>query len=261
MKSQNSIQGMMLTALSALVMLQLGCAQGLNTSAGSSSGAGAASSGSNGTGSGAQSTTNPVATGSWADVTSQMNGFASGGAYDGSPMIKIDTVNHNIELIFPIPSIGTSFSPIIPAGVTGLDGVSVGPAAMPDGSEAWMITVPISLILKGATFPSNFNALPNGNPLPYFPSEEVHGLAVGIPSRPGYNVNLYIGVKAVAAFVAIPKLNMPIGFGVNVVNSTKTRNIGYFALIPQVNTFDAGVYLAAQVPTDMAQELNSLLSP
>jgi hypothetical protein len=130
---------------------------------------------------------------------------------------------------------------------------------LPDGTEAWIVSVPLNLILHGATTNSTFNTLPNGDPLPFFPSQEVDGLSVTLPSRPGYSVTLYIGVKAVAVFVGIPALNLPIGFGVNVINSTQTRDIGYFALIPKQGTFAAGVYLAAQIPTDLAQIINSLM--
>jgi hypothetical protein len=237
----------------------MACGSGISSSALSS---GSSSGNNTGQGGGTPNATPTTPAPSWTDISTALNGADSGGNYDGTMMIKVDATNQAIDLILPIPSIGgATITPIGAVPVSGLQNVTFGPTTLADGSEAWQISVPLKLLLSGASFPSQFNALPNGNPLPYFPAEEVRGLAVSIPGRSGFVVNLYLGIKAVAVFVGIPGLNMPLGFGASVVNSTKTRNIGYFALIPSVGTSPAGVYLAAQVPNDVALELNSLLGP
>lgn len=253
--SSNLSKGLLHVASAMLVSSTLvACGQGGFQSAASSGGGSNSGQGSGGSGGGA---VNPLPT--LQSVAAEMNSSPNGGSYAGTPMIEVNAVNQTLELILPIPSIGTSVTPIVPTGFNGLNGVSVGPTLLPDGSEAWMISVPLSMVLNGAVANPTFNALPNGNPLPYFPSQEVSGLSVSLPSRPGYSVTLYIGVKAVAAFVGIPGFQLPIGFGVNVVNQTKTRNIGYLALIPSQGAYPAGVYLAAQIPTDLAALINSVL--
>ena len=258
--SQNWVQRLLVLGLSSAMAFMMACGSGFSSSALSSG----SSSGNNGS-QGAGGNPNPAPATpapSWTDVSTALNGAGSGGNYDGTMMIKVDAANQAIDLILPIPAIGgATITPIGEVQVNGLQNVTFGPTTLKDGSEAWQISVPLKLLINGASFPSQFNALPNGNPLPYFPAEEVRGLAVSIPGRSGFVVNLYFGIKAVAVFVGIPGLNMPLGFGASVVNSTKTRNIGYFALIPSVAHSPAGVYLAAQVPNDIALELNSLLGP
>ena len=237
----------------SLVCLVTGCSGGATSSA---SGSG------NGSNSNSQSTqnNNPENSAQWKNLSQQQNGYGSSSSnFNGEPLIQIDTVNKKLDLILPIPVV-SGLSPIGTVSVTTAQGVTIGPALMPDGSEAWVIAIPLSLVLKGATFPSTFNALPDGQPLPFFPSEEVNGLAIALPSRPGYSINLYFGVKAVAVFVGIPKFKSPIGLGFPVVNGDNSRTVGYIALTQAVGTYPSGIYLAAQVPTDLAQLMASLLN-
>ena len=256
MKVNQVTEKMLALTVSGLVAFTTGCSSGVSGSSGSTStGSGGSAQSTGGSGS-----TSPDAVAQWQSLGSQMNGFGSSSStYSGDPLIMIDTINKNLDLLIPIP-VFSGLTPIgnVPVGSTG--GITFGPATMPDGSEAWEVIVPLSVLLKGASFPSSFNALPDGQPLPYFPSAEVSGLAVSIPSRPGYTVNIYLGVKAVAVFVGIPGFKTPLGFGYDIVNADKSRNVGYIALTPSSGTYPAGIYVAAQVPTDLAQVMANLLN-
>ena len=211
---------------------------------------------------GAISAPAPVA--SWAQVTSAMNSAVSGGPYNQYPLIHIDPVAETIELLIPLEISLGAFTPILPGSISvnGVTGVTVGPAIMPDGTSGWAVTVPLKYLLQanGAGL-QPLGTLPNGNPLPYFPSAEIDGIAITLPQQPNYQVTLYIALKAVAVYVSIPSLsNLPIGFGYNLVNQNQTRNIGYFALEPSSGSFSGGIYVAAQIPTDVSLMLNSLVS-
>jgi len=212
---------------------------------------------------GAQSTpaTNPsTPPASWQDVTSAMNSTVSGGPYTAFPLINIDPTAQTIQLRIPmLPLSLGSLTPILPTALPGYAGVSIGPATMPDGTLGWELTVPLSLLLKNAAAVSPLATLPNEDPLPYFPSEEVDGVAITV-NQFKYPVTVYIALKAVAVFVGVPELPIPIGFGYDLVNKDQSRNIGYLALIPVQGKSPGGLYLAAQIPTDVSLELNSLVS-
>lgn len=202
---------------------------------------------------------NPAA--DWQTVTSQVNSSVAGGNYNQYPLIKVDTASQSLILYIPMPPLSLgSITPILPTNVTGMPGVTIGPATMPGGGIGWGVTVPLKYILKGATMAPLNMTLPNGSPLPYFPAAETHGIALTLPQQPTYKLTLYIALKAVAVFVEVPDQNIPLGFGYNIVNSQKTRNIGYFAILPNQGTYAGGVYIAAQLPTDIALLLNGLVS-
>ncbi len=210
-------------------------------------------------------TPGPVApTANWKDVTDEMNSSVNGGVMNQYPLIQINAAAETIELLIPFSfGLGLGVSPILPGGFSyaGLQGVTIGPVTLPDGSSGWAVSVPLKYLLQkhGAGL-QPLGTLPNGQPLPYFPSAEVDGVAITLPAQPKYQVTLYVALKAVAVFVSIPGVKVPFGFGYNIVNKAQTRNIGYVALIPNSGTYAAGLYVAAQIPTDVALALNSLVS-
>jgi hypothetical protein len=211
---------------------------------------------------GQQST--PIAatpTANWQTVTSQTDAAVSGGTYNQYPLVHIDAPSQTLVIYIPmLPLTLGSFTPILPTAVPSMPGVTVGPVTMPGGGIGWGISVPLKYVLKGAAMAPLTMTLPNGSPLPYFPAAETHGVSLTFPNHPSYHLTLYVALKAVAVFVEIPDQNIPLGFGYNLVNKQKTRNIGYFAILPNQGAFNGGVYVSAQLPTDISLLLNSLVT-
>ncbi len=204
-------------------------------------------------------------TANWQAVSQAMDSTVSGGPMNSYPLIQIDSVAQTVELLIPFSfSLGLgSLTPILPGSISiaSVQGVTISPVTLPDGSSGWAVSVPLKYLLQqnGAGL-QPLATLPNGSPLPSFPSAEIRGIAISLPQQPTYQINLYIALKAVAVFVSVPGVNLPIGLGYNLVNQDKTRNIGYVALIPTSGVHPAGVYVAAQIPTDVSLALNSLVS-
>jgi hypothetical protein len=260
MKSNKVILGLTYLMSATSLVLTTACGSG-----GGAALAGGSSSGNNTQSTGGTSGTTGTTAGSWQAVTSDVNSTVNGGPYNQYPLIQINAAAQTLELLIPLPlgSLG-ALIPIVPTKINALQGASFGPATMPDGSAGWELTVPLKYLLqKYNTGLQPIATLPNGSALPYFPAEETDGIAVTIPQISGYSITVYVALKAVAVFVSIPelaKLPIVLGFGYNIVNQAKTANVGYVALVPNSGSYAGGVYLAAQLPTDAALALNSLVS-
>jgi hypothetical protein len=242
------IKNLLILPLATVVLV----ACGHNNSTGGSSGN---ASSSNGT-----QTTPPPNTatpGPWQNVTNAVNSTVTGGPYNGFPLINVDPATQTIQLRIPmLPlSLGSS-SPLLTTPLPGLKGVSLSPITMPDGTLGWELTVPLSLLLKNAAC-EPLATLPNGDPLPHFPSEKADRFTLTL-SQFKYSVTVYIALNAVAVFVEMPDVSIPSTTNYDLVNCDQTRNIGYMALIPPDWCHPGGVYLEAQIPTDVASELNNL---
>jgi hypothetical protein len=191
-----------------------------------------------------------------------MSANVNGGPYNQYPLIQINAAAQTLELLIPLPvgSLG-SITPLMPTKLSALQGTTLGPATLPDGTTGWGLTIPLKYLLQQNNAGLQpLATLPNGSALPYFPAEETDGIALTLPQFSKYTVTVYVALKAVAVFVTIPDLKIPIGFGYDLINKAQTANVGYVALVPTQGTYAGGVYVAAQIPTDAALALNSLVS-
>jgi len=247
----------------ASVLLASACSPGAQTTASSASNPNATAQSGN-----SSSSTSPSSStaASWSNVQSQTTGTVNGGLMDSYPLVQINPTAHTIELLIPF-SFGLnlgSLTPILSSSVSipALAGVTIGPVTLPDGSSGWAVSVPLKYLLKGGTGLGSLATLPDGTPLTSynFPSEEVDGVSITLPQQSKYQVTLYVALKAVAVFVSVPGVNIPIGLGYQLVNSSQTSEIGYVALVPTEGTFPAGIFVSAQLPASVALELNSLVS-
>ena len=101
--------------------------------------------------------------------------------------------------------------------------------------------------------------LPSGDDLPYVPAGELPGFAVQFPQMPDYRIHLYIGVNVAAVFAELPNVGLPIGFLFPVKNLAKTKVIGAIGYVMPKATFAGGMYLATQLPADLARLIDDLI--
>ena len=254
-KSQKIIMPLISSVLA--IALTTACSPGAQTTAGS---AGAAVSG-NGNNSQGGPGSNPVS--SWQAVTTQMNSSVSGGPLNSYPLIEINPTAQTIELLIPLSFSLGGLTPILPGSISisSVKGVTIGPVTLPDGSSGWAVSVPLKYLLaQHSAGLAPLGTLPNGMPLPNFPSEQIDGIQITLPQQSKYQIYLYVGLKAVAVYVAVPGITLPIGFSYAIINAAQTSQIGDFSVIPQSGQFPGGLYVAAQIPTAVSLELNSLVS-
>lgn len=182
-------------------------------------------------------------------------GKADGGPSDQKLVVYIDKVNQALLLVLPIPVL----IPIIaPMPIPQLEGAKLTTYTNNDGSQNMAISIPLRKIIRGGSFMPN-ERLPNGDALPYVPAGELPGFAIEFPQMRNYQIHLYVGVNVAAAFVELPDVGLPIGFISPVKNATKTKIVGAVGYVVPKNNFDGGVYLAAQLPAELARVIDDLI--
>ncbi len=192
----------------------------------------------------------------WSQV--DMDGYSQGLDTKGKLVVQIDKANQAIVLVLPVPSF--LFMPFTDkqVDVPDLDGAYFTSYETASGDKQLAVHVPLKHLIKGGEF-TDPKKLPNGDPLPYIPAGELAGFAIQFPNQPKYQVHLYIGVNVAAAFVELPDMDVPINYVAKVKNKDKTKEIGAIGYIAPKGNFDGGLYLAAQIPKDMAIVIDELI--
>jgi hypothetical protein len=184
-----------------------------------------------------------------------LNGFQTGGSNDGHLVVYIDKMKQSLLLVLPIPM-------LIPL---------VAPVPIPDLPEAYLtsytdaqgglsvaVSIPLKYIVRQGVFMPN-QRLPNGDDLPFVPAGELPGFAIQFPQMQNYRIHLYVGVNIAAAFVELPDFGLPIGWTVPVKNQSKTKIIGAIGYVLPKTVYAGGMYLAAQLPGDLARVIDELI--
>lgn len=196
----------------------------------------------------------PVDTGAWDKV--EFNGYQAGGTKSNSLVIQIDKVHQSLLFVLPIPMIIPVLNPI---EIPDLPGAYLTSYSKPNGGgDVLAVSIPLRYIIKGGVFMPN-QKLPSGDDLPYVPAGELPGFAIQFPQLPDYQIHLYIGVNVAAVFAELPKVGLPIGFLFPVKNQAKTKVIGAVGYVVPKGGFPGGVYLAAQLPPDLARVIDDLI--
>lgn len=237
---------LIITTLAATTVILSGCAKGFQNVSGSSGGQAAQG----------DPWTNPnvpAATG-WEKV--EFNGYQAGGSSADSLVIYIDRAHQSLLFVLPIPMIIPIIAPI---EIPDLPGAYLTSYTDPNGGgDSVAVSVPLHYIVKGGVFMPN-QKLPNGDDLPYVPAGELPGFAIQFPQMPNYRIHLYIGVNVAAVFAELPNVGLPIGFLFPVKNLAKTKVIGAIGYVIPKGTFAGGMYLAAQLPPELARLIDDLI--
>lgn len=193
-------------------------------------------------------------TGSWDKV--EFNGYQAGGTKNNSLVIQIDKAHQSLLFVLPIPMIIPILSQI---EIPNLPGAYLTSYSKPNGGgDVLAVSIPLRYIIKDGVFmPSE--KLPSGDNLPYVPAGELPGFAIQFPQMPNYQIHLYIGVNVAAVFAELPNVGLPIGFLFPVKNQTKTKVIGAVGYVMPKGGFPGGVYLAAQLPPELARVIDNLI--
>jgi len=202
-----------------------------------------------GTGGGSGGETPPT----WEKV--EMNGYPTGGTNAGQLVIYIDKANQSLLMVLPIPMLFPVYAPI---PIPDLEGAYLASYTDAQGGTSLAVNVPLRHLVRDGEFGAN-ERLPNGDPLPYVPSGELPGFAIQFPHSNTHKIHLYIGVNVAAAFVELPDFGLPFGATFPVKNAAKTKTVGAIGYVTPKGAFAGGVYLAAQIPDELAAVIDDLI--
>ncbi len=178
-----------------------------------------------------------------------------GGMFDTAEVLDLDLIKR--ELLLKIPVL-FGFSINLPQStVTQLQGIYVTNEVSAAGDMLIVVHIPLKHVLQGVTSVAP-GKLPNGNPLPLFPSGELPRIALNLDQNRNLKWYIYVGVHAAAVYVETDWSscgNLPIcpGFTFPIKNQGTGQIMGAFSIVAPVSTFRGGFYLAAKLPADMAR--------
>ncbi len=184
-----------------------------------------------------------------------LDGFQNGGSNDGRMVVSIDKLNQSFLMVLPIP---LPIPLVAPLAIPNLPGATMSSQFDSSGGQSVAISIPLKLLVRQAVFSPN-ERLPSGDGLPFVPAGELPGFAIDFPQMQNYRIHLYVGVDIAAAFVELPDLGLPIGWTAPVKNLNKTKIIGAIGYVLPKPSFSGGMYLAAQLPGDLARAINDLI--
>lgn len=235
-----------ITSLAAITMGLVGCSKGFQNLANPSTDKPAAQ---------GDPEPNPGPTGNGWDKV-EFNGYQAGGTNNNALVIQIDKVHQSLLFVLPIPMIIPIISQI---EIPDLPGAYITSYSRPNGGgDSLAVSIPLRYVIKDGIFMPN-QKLPNGDDLPYVPAGELPGFAIQFPQMPEYQIHLYIGVNVAAVFAELPDVGFPLGFLLSVKNQAKTKVVGAIGYVTPKFTYPGGIYLAAQLPADLARVIDDLI--
>lgn len=196
----------------------------------------------------------------WQSVKAETDAVAEGTTYSGMQMVSIDQTRQTLNLILPLPPL--VMLPISMMTFKEIPGSSLESSTLADGKNVWILAIPLKYILRNGVQLNPMGVLPNGDPIDYLPSGETNGVSLTLPQNPNHRITIYLTVGAVAAFIETPNWEFPEGWPkiwTVVNNKSKTKQIGFFEIVPNKGTFSSGVYLAAKLPADIARVLGTMV--
>ncbi len=235
-------KSLILTALSSMFLL--GCGAKMTAS----------NSSSEGINDGQQ--TLPPSGATWEKIDFEGKVDKAGSKHNQSLVVVIDKAQQALVVVLPIPLLG--FKEV---NTTQIEGVKLIKYTNSKGEVFPAVSVPLKLVLKGASFLPN-EVLPNGDDLPFIPAGELPGFALDLPQIKDRKFYLYIGVNVVAVFVETPELDqlpVHIGFTVPVKNKDKSKVIGALSYVIPKGIHSAGFFVASQLPADLARLINDVI--
>ncbi len=235
-----------ITSLAAITMGLVGCSKGFQNLANPSTEKPAAQGGT-------EPNPDPAVNG-WDKV--DFKGYQAGGTNNNALVIHIDKVHQSLLFVLPIPMIIPIVSQI---EIPDLPGAYITNYVNPNGGgDSLAISIPLHYIIKGGAFMPN-EKLPNGDDLPFVPAGELPGFAIQFPQMPEYQIHLYIGVNVAAVFAELQDVGLNFGFILPVKNQAKTKVVGAIGYVMPKFTYPGGIYLAAQLPADLARVIDDLI--
>lgn len=193
---------------------------------------------------------------SWDKV--ELDGYPTGGSYAKNLVIYIDKANQSIVFVLPIPAL----IPIInPLPIRDLQGAYLTSYTDANGDTNMAVSIPLGYLVKGALIRPD-QRLPSGDALPFVPAGELPGFAIDFPQMKNYRIHLYVGVNIAAVFTELPDLPSPIGsitaiFPVK--DSKGLKTIGALGYVGKKGVHKGGMYLAAQLPRELAVVIDDLI--
>lgn len=198
----------------------------------------------------------PVVDNGWEKV--EMDGYPSGGGYQKNLVIYIDKVGQSLIFVLPIPVL----IPIIaPMPITQLEGAMLTSYTNANGEANMAVSIPLGYLVKGGMFRPD-ERLPNGDRLPFVPAGELPGFGIDFPQMNNYRIHLYVGVNIAAVFVQLPDLPSPVGSVTAIFpvkDSKGLKQVGAIGYVGKKGTHKGGMYLAAQLPADLARVIDDLI--
>ncbi|MCS6838180.1 MAG: hypothetical protein NZ480_04970 [Bdellovibrionaceae bacterium] len=197
----------------------------------------------------------------WNKAKMEIPGSVDGGTYDGHLAIELNPESQTINVIVPLPPIF-----FIPSQLPSPQLPDIKLSLRREKGLVFLVaTIPLRYLVKGAQL-AEFGKLPNGDPVPYMPAGETRGFSIHFAERPNYRLHFYFVATAVGVFVETPEWKFPeeigqvlpyIGFPIK--NESKTRVVGYLALVPNRGNFASGVFVSSRIPIQLARELDKIL--
>lgn len=208
----------------------------------------------NGSNNGQSTPTTPTAPSAYDKL--DLDGYVSGGAYDGNFAMSIDKVNNALLVNLPIPA--GPFSNLY-VDIPDLKGAKIKTYYDANNKAQVAISIPLQYVLHGvSTLPST--KLPNGNPLPAMPSGEAPSLAFSLNNNSENKIRIYIGVNAVGMFIESSYIPEYIGLTLPIKNKAQTKILGYFSIVPKSGSYNGGLFVASLIPNDIAKIIDDHLS-
>ena len=121
------------------------------------------------------------------------------------------------------------------------------------------VRVPVKYILRGVT-EINPTRLPSGEALPAMPAgkDELPSLALQFPQNNNIQLNLYIGINALALYMSLPSSSsLPVPFNITfpIKNKAKTVTSGYLTYVTAKNGYASGIFVSTIIPPSVARIL------
>ena len=186
-----------------------------------------------------------------------MEGYVSGGDYDGNFSVNLDKPNNALIINLPIPS--GSFNSWSSVSIPNLPGALIKTYYDSNNRPQVAASIPLSYVLHGvSTLPSA--SLPNGNALPSMPVSQASTLAFSLSNGADNTVHLYLTPNAVGIYLENSYIPQYMGVTTSIRNKVQTKILGYFTIVSKTDNYSGGLFAAFPLSNDVVQAIADHLS-
>jgi hypothetical protein len=188
----------------------------------------------------------------------KLDGAVKEGKYEDQKLVSVDKEKKELVVQLPtlaLPVMVGNLGQAIP--VPKLSGTTMNLEVAADGNLTLVLRIPLSLVMRGASFLGNSERLPNGDVLPAIPDGELPGVAVDLNSQGSVKGYLYLGKATIGAFVTTP-FNPMVSMQLPIYQNNGAV-LGYLTTVPDKNTSPGGIFMSVKLPADIARIIDDVL--
>lgn len=173
----------------------------------------------------------------------ELSGIVGGGSYEDLTVLNLDKTQGRFSFKLPL-----NVSLAEATYQTTLSKLLIETAKVQTTKSEVSVQLPLQYLYADLSKLTS-KGLPNGNALPMMPYSQLPSLSLALSSTE--RVHLYFSPGAFGYFLESSSIPSSVQMTAPILNTARTRTIGYFTVIPKSGSYAGGLFISFILPSDI----------